>query len=255
MTEPTRAVDRALDILLCFTRQTPALSMTQIAEMVGMNKSTVHRMLGTLESKRFIQRDPVTGIYRLGIRILQMAYLTLEQNELRLLAAPYLRKLCDDHRETITLSVLDDADVVFLDVIESPQRVKLAASTGQRLPASATAAGKAMLAHLPEATIRKTLERKLQAYTATTIQSLDVLINTLALVRAQGYATAEQEYEDGINAVAAPVLNSARQPIAAITVTGPAYRFPASKMNEIGPSLALVAKDVGRGVETNGGGR
>jgi IclR family transcriptional regulator, KDG regulon repressor len=112
MSESIRAVDRALDILLCFTRQTPRLTMTQIAERVGMNKSTVHRLLGTLEKKRFVQREPSTGLYQLGIRLFQMAYLTLEQNDLRRFAAPFLQRLCSQNRETVTLSVLDDTDVV-----------------------------------------------------------------------------------------------------------------------------------------------
>src|SRR5512136_2364111 len=119
MSESIRAVERALDVLLCFSRQTPELSMTQIAEQIGIHKSTVHRLLGTLEKKRFVERDPVTGVYHLGIRLLQMAYLTLEQNDLRRIAAPFLRRLLEQQRETIHLSVLDDTDVVFVDVIES----------------------------------------------------------------------------------------------------------------------------------------
>ncbi len=125
--------------------------MTQIAEQVGIHKSTVHRLLATLESKRFIQRDPETGIYRLGVRLLQMAYLTLEQNDLRRIATPFLRGLRDQFQETIHLAVLDDTDVVFVNIIESSQRVKLAASLGQRLPAFATASGKAMFAFMNSA--------------------------------------------------------------------------------------------------------
>ncbi|OGO66615.1 MAG: hypothetical protein A2030_11965 [Chloroflexi bacterium RBG_19FT_COMBO_50_10] len=88
MSESVRAVERALGVLLCFTPETPELTMTQIAEQVGIHKSTTHRLLATLEKQRFVQRDPDTGIYRLGIRLLQMAYLTLEHIDLRRLAAP-----------------------------------------------------------------------------------------------------------------------------------------------------------------------
>ena len=249
MSEPIRAVDRALDILLCFTRQTPRLTMTQIAGQVGMNKSTVHRLLGTLEKKRFVQRDPATGLYQLGIRLLQMAYLTLEQNNLRQHAAPFLRHLCEQHRETITLSVLDEADVVFLDVIESPQRVKLAASTGQRLPAFATAAGKAILAHLPEQAVNKVLGHGMQLFTSQTIQSLEVFFNALQQARQMGFAISEQEYEDGINAVAAPIMDPNGLPIAAVTVAGPAYRLPRERMSAIGPSVVATAKEIAESYE------
>jgi DNA-binding IclR family transcriptional regulator len=244
MSESIRAVDRALDILVCFTRQTPQLTMTQIADQVGLNKSTVHRLLGTLEKKRFLQRDPSTGLYQLGIRLLQIAYLTLEQNDLRRLAAPFLHRLCEEHRETVTLSILDDSDVVFLDVVESPQRVKLAASIGQRLPAFATAAGKAILAYISDEAVKKVIERGMQQYTPQTIHSQEIFFQDLNQTRKQGFSIAEQEYEEGINAVAAPILNLAGQPVAAITVTGPAYRLSRERMNEIGSTILETAREI-----------
>jgi DNA-binding IclR family transcriptional regulator len=249
MSEPIRAVNRALDILLCFTKQTPRLSMTQIAEQVGMNKSTVHRLLGTLEKRKLVQRDPETGLYQLGIRVLQMAYLTLEHNDLRNHATTFLRRLCEQHRETITLSVLDDTDVVFLDVIESSQRVKIAASIGQRLPAFATAAGKAMFAYLPAEAVKNILTRGMQPFTPKTIQSMDVLLNDLSHIRGLGYAISEQEYEDGINAVAAPILSSNGSPIAAIAVAGPAFRLPVERMRELAPTLMTAAKEIAQGFD------
>jgi DNA-binding IclR family transcriptional regulator len=81
MSESIRAVERALDVLMCFSSQTPELSMTQISEMVGINKSTVHRLLATLEGKRFVERDPVKGIYRPGIRLSNSLFI-LEHNNL-----------------------------------------------------------------------------------------------------------------------------------------------------------------------------
>src|SRR5512136_2908022 len=93
MSESIRAVERALAILLCFSRNTPELTLTQIAKQVGLNKSTVHRLLGTLERNRFVQRDSTTGAYHPGIRLVQFAYLMLEQNDLRRYAAPFLQRL------------------------------------------------------------------------------------------------------------------------------------------------------------------
>src|SRR5512139_3026079 len=153
--------------------------MTQIAEQIGIHKSTVHRLLATLENKRFIQRDPDTGIYRLGIRLLQMAYLTLEQNDLRRLAAPFMHRLCDLYEENIDLTVLDDTDVVFINILEGPRRVKLAAAIGQRLPAFATASGKAILGYLPEKMVRRIIDRGMPPLTLHTLSSPDVLLENL----------------------------------------------------------------------------
>lgn len=244
MSESVRAVERALDVLLCFSRQTPELSMTQIAERVGIHKSTIHRLLATLERKRFVQRDPVTGTYRLGIRVLQMAYLTLEHNDLRRLAASFLLNLREQTGETIHLAVLDDTDVVFLDVVESPQRVKLAAAIGQRLPALATASGKVMLAFMPDEAVQRLLERGMPQYTPNTLHSPEAFFEDLRLVRERGFALDEQEYEEGINAVAASILDLDNQPVAAVAVAGPAYRLTRGRMLEIGPLVLASTRAI-----------
>ena len=246
MSESVRAVDRALDVLLCFTNQTPELTMTQIAERVGIHKSTAHRLLATLENKRFIQRDPDTGIYRLGIRLLQMAYLTLEQNDLRRLAAPFMHQLCDLYEENIDLTVLDDMDVVFINILEGPHRVKLAAAIGQRLPAFATASGKAILGYLPEKMVRRILDRGTPQLTPHTLSSPDELFTDLEAVRELGFAVSEQELEEQINAVAAPIFNHEKHPVASIAVAGPAYRLTREKMVEIGPKLVTTAQTISR---------
>jgi len=246
MSESIRAVERALDVLMCFTNQTPQLTMTQISELVGINKSTVHRLLATLESKRFVERDSVTGIYKPGIRLLQMAFLALEHNDLRRLAAPYLQELCNRYRENVTLAKLDVADVVYLEVIESTQRVKLAASPGQRLPAFCVASGKAILAFLPDDHVKRVLEYGMPKYTQNTITSSEAYFKDILQTRERGFAISEQEFEEGINAIAAPICN---QPIASISVAGPAYRLTRERMLEISPDLLRTAKDIAMEVE------
>jgi DNA-binding IclR family transcriptional regulator len=249
MSESIRAVERALDVLSCFSHQTPELSMTQIAEQVGINKSTVHRLLATLEKNRFVERDLATGLYRPGIRLIQMAYLTLEHNDLRRLAAPLLRQLCDLQRENVNLSVLDDVDVVYVDVIESAQRVKLAASSGQRLPAFCTASGKAILAFMPEETVKRILERGMPKYTQRTLVTSKEIFNDFSQTREWGFAISDQEFEDGINAIAAPIFNANNQPIASVSVAGPAYRLSRERMVEIGPQVVATANNIAQEVE------
>jgi len=227
LTDPIRAVDRALNVLLCFSRDKPALTMSQIAEKVGLNKSTVHRLLATLERRRFLERDPETGVYKLGIRMLQMAYLTLEGNDLRKVATPYLQRLCKQFGETVNLAVLDDTDVLFLDVNESPQRVKLAAS----------ASGKAILAYLPVEEVRHILASGMPQHTPYTITSPEIYFENLAQIRLQGYAISTQEYEEGINVISAPIFDAGNRPIGSISIAGPTYRLPQEKLIEISPTI------------------
>jgi len=233
-------------VLECFSAATPRLTLTEIAKRVGMHKSTVHRLLATLEKRGFLRRDLGVGDYQLGLRLLQMTYLTLEHNDLRRLANRFLRQLVDLHRETVDLSVLDDADVIFLDVVESPQRVKLAAAVGQRLPAFATASGKAIMAHLPDDVLGGMLERGMPRFTLHTPVTPASFKMDLDAVRERGFAVSEQEYEEGINAVAAPIFNLNREPIAAVALAGPAFRLPLQRMLVIGPDIAAVTQNISR---------
>lgn len=246
MSESIRAVERALEVLLCFTSETPELSMTQISEMIGINKSTVHRLLATLQAKRFVERDPITGLYSPGNRLLQLAFLTQEKNDLHEIAAPYMQRLNDMHLETITLSILDDKDMVYIAVLESPQKVKLAAKPGQRLPAFCTASGKVVMAYSPEDMVQSILEEGFRKYTSSTISTKETMLHILDLVRQRGFAYSEQEYEEGINAVAAPILDKKNRPLAAIAVAGPTYRLPVERMMEIGPTVAAIAKEISK---------
>lgn len=246
MNESIRAVERALNILLCFSMQTPELSMTQISEMVGLHKSTVHRLLATLERMRFVQRDPVTSMYRPGIRLLQMAYLTLEHNDLSRIAMPFMRHLCELHRETIDLSVLDDGDVVFTEVVESPQRVKLAAAKGQRLPAACTASGKSILAFLPVEKVQAILDRGITRFTQYTPCSASEVWEDLAAAKKDGFALSEQELEEGINAVSAPIFDADHRPVASIAIAGPAYRLTRERMVSMGPDIIAACEGISK---------
>jgi DNA-binding IclR family transcriptional regulator len=246
MSESIRAVERALDVLLCFTGQTPELTMSQISERIGINKSTVHRLLSTLEGKRFVERDEFTGVYRPGLRLLQMASLAIEQNSLRRLAAPFLRNLSNQYLENVNLAVLDGADVVYVDVFEGSQRVKLAAVTGQRLPAFCTASGKAILAFLSEDVVRRVLERGMPRYTQATLTSVEKFFEDMHRIRERGFAISEEEFEVGINAIAVPIC---KQPIASLSIAGPAYRLTRDHMMGIGPSLLATARNIASEVE------
>jgi DNA-binding IclR family transcriptional regulator len=246
MSESIRAVERALDVLQCFTGQTPELTMSQISELIGINKSTVHRLLSTLEKKRFVERDRLTGMYKPGLRLLQIASLAMEHNNLRRLAAPFLRDLYSQYLENVNLSLLDGADVIYVEVVESSQRVKLAAAPGQRLPAFCTASGKAILAFLPEDDVKRILERGMPRYTRSTLVSSEDFFEDVGRIRERGFAMSVEEFEDGINAVAAPIC---AQPIASVSIAGPAYRLTRERMLEVGPHLVFAAKNISLEVE------
>jgi DNA-binding IclR family transcriptional regulator len=160
------------------------------------------------------------------------------------LAVPFMHRLCDLYEENIDLAVLDDTDVVFVNILEGPRRVKLAAAIGQRLPAFATASGKAILGFMPEKIVQRILDRGMPKLTPQTVNSADILFGNLDSVRELGFAISEQEFEEQINAVAAPIFDQENHPVASIAVAGPAYRLTRERMMEIGPVLVATTREI-----------
>jgi DNA-binding IclR family transcriptional regulator len=247
LSESIRAVDRALDILLSFTQEKPVLSLTEISEEVGISKSTVHRLLATLEGKRFLIRSAATGKYHLGFRFLEMASQVLEDVNHQW-ALPYLQHLAEAYGETVDLAVMDGDHVIYLQVVESKQRVKIAAATGQRLPAFCTASGKAFLAYLPDEQVKTILSAGLTRYTENTFTTLAALSEDLRETCQRGFAISKQEYEKDINAVAAPILAVDGYPIVAIAIAGPSFRLPQERMLELGRAIQSVNERIQREV-------
>ena len=249
MSQSVRAVERALDILLCFSKDKPELSLTEIAEQAGMNKSTIHRLLATLEKKRFITRDKATGIYQLGFLFVELSSVMLQNLDVRRWALPYLQQLSEQSGETVDLAVLNNGHVVYLQVVESSQRIKIAAAVGEQLPSFCTASGKAFLAYLPEEYARKTLDQELPQYTEYTIVSADELMKDLRQTRERGFAVSAQEYERDIHAVAAPIMDANGCPMAVIAIVGPSYRMPSERMQILGQMIRetaeLIVSEVG----------
>ena len=223
------------------------LSLTEIADEVGISKSTVHRLLATLECKRFLIRDSATGKYHLGYRFLEMASQVFEDVNQQW-ALPYLRCLADECGETVDLAVLDDDHVIYLQVVESQQRVKLAVAVGQRLPAFCTATGKAFLAFLPANRVQMILGSDLTRYTENTHTELADLDKDLQETRKRGFAISEHEYEKDVNAVAAPILAVDGYPLAAIAIVGPSFRLPRERMLVLGPIIQKVVVSITREV-------
>ncbi len=159
-------------------------------------------------------------------------------------ATPYWQHLSLEHRETVDLVIFENSEVIYLQVIESPQRIKIAAAPGERLPAFCTATGKAFLAYLPDAKSAKYSSRVCASTPIVqTCHSASFANQSLRHVRDQGFAIAEEEYE-GVNAVAAPILDHHRRPIAAIAVVGPAFRLPGEQMKRIGKSVKATAEQI-----------
>jgi DNA-binding IclR family transcriptional regulator len=188
-------------------------------------------------------------MYQLGFLFFELASIMLHDLDIQRWALPYLQQLSHLCGETVDLAILDTSHVVYLQVVESTQRVKIAAAVGEQLPAFCTATGKAFLAYLPEKQVRQILAQGMARYTQNTLISPDDLLMNLRQIRERGFAISEQEFENDINAVAAPIMDANNCPIAVIAIVGPSYRMSHDRMLELGrlvkETVKAMVQDVG----------
>ncbi|MAG35154.1 MAG: IclR family transcriptional regulator [Dehalococcoidia bacterium] len=208
----------------------PELGVTEASRRLGLHKSTVSRLLGTLEGGGFVEQVSETGRYRLGLQLASLAGLAVTQLDLSTAARPYLLGLAEQSEETVTLSVLDGEEAVNIDQVPGPHPVKHLGWIGRRLPLHASAAGRPLLASLPAEQLEEWLQRPLQSYTEETVVGPGALRRELQELLAKGYVIVSGEYEPGLTAVGAPVYDYRQEIVASITLSGPTFRLRAERL-------------------------
>lgn len=235
-----RSVERALDVLLCFAGEPEGLGVTQIAEKVGLYKSTVHRILAALEAKSFVRQDGVTGRYHLGLKALELARVYLTSGDVPSVAYPEMLLLRDQAQETVSLYVRDGAERVRVQRAEGPLTVRRVVGLGERLPLYLGASGKVLLAWMAPGDRAMLLSRILppdfdrQAFMAELEQA-----------HLQGWAMSVEEREPGAASVAAPVLDRMGRCVAALAISGPVGRFDAQAVAALGAMVVQSARSIG----------
>jgi IclR family KDG regulon transcriptional repressor len=218
----TQTVDRALTVLSCFSLERPELSLTEIAQILELHPSTVHRLLKTMEVGGYVERDPRSGDYRLGLQIIELAGIALNQSELHRHGLAELDHLRDLLNLNANLAVLDRSDVFHVAYAVRSDTPRFYTALGRRAVAHCTALGKVLLAAQPRATVHADIQaRGWRPYTPRSIQDLEQLDRCLDEVAAVGYAIDREERSLGTWCVAAPVHDYTNQVVAAMSVTGP----------------------------------
>jgi IclR family KDG regulon transcriptional repressor len=215
-----RAVERALDILLCFSGTETELGLSDIAKRIGLHKSTVHRLLASLESKGFVRRNPATEKYRLGWSVLELVSNINRSDDLSMIVLPEMTRLRDQLGETISLYTRAGMERIRIQAVESNQPVRRVANIGMRLPLYVGASGKVLLAFADEP-----LEDFMNDPSWPKDLNRDEFRHAIQTVREQGYAVSIEEREAGAAAVAAPIFSRNGQIVAALSVSGPVDRF------------------------------
>jgi IclR family KDG regulon transcriptional repressor len=215
-----QSLDRALNILDLFDEYTTELKITEISVRMDLHKSTVHSLLKTLQMHAYIDQDPETGKYRLGMRLLEKGQLLLQRLDIRAVARKHLENLTAQTGQTTHLVILDGKEGVYIDKVEGEKAAIRYSRIGRRVPLHSSAVGKALIAFRNTEEVELLLTNyQFVVQTASTIRDKEALLNELSQVREQGYAVDDQENEPGVRCAAAPIYDHSGQVSAAMSIS------------------------------------
>ncbi len=239
------AVDNVLRLLALFN-ESPKIRVNEASRLMGLSRSTVHRMLATLSYHQFVEQDEFSRAYQPGPALIDIGLAVLQNIEIRVVARNALLRLRDETGESVHLGLLRGSEVVFIDSVESGQTVRTGSRIGWTLPAHATATGKVVLAQLGDAELDKLYpDEALDPATSATVQSKSVLREQLDEIRLRGYAVNDGESEPDVGAVAAVIFDRDGRPRGAISVTAPRARADAAWIRAAGMAAVRTAELLG----------
>lgn len=221
-----RSLERALDILELLASNRDGFTLSNISNELNIPKSSALSLLNTLVHRKYAVHSKDTGRYKMGIKMFEVGSGYFRDSDYMNEIMAIIIKISKKCNETIHLGVLDERDVIYIFKTESTQPIRMASSIGKRMPAHATAIGKALLSGLSDEELIKLYENKpLEKLTANTVRDVDMLLDEIHAVKHNGYATECEESSEGVECFAAPIVNGSNQVVAAISIAVPTMRI------------------------------
>lgn len=239
-------VDRTFDLLEALAEADSPLGATELARRVGTTKSAAYRILATLEQRGYVLKDPATTEYRLGGRFAHLTWRASGTRDLRQQARASLEWLHRRFNETVNLGVQDGQEIVYIDMIESEQSLRMTARLGGRDSLHSTSLGKAILAFLPEHERDRILQTPLPSRTGRTMTDATVVRAQLDRIRQVGVAEDRGENETGALCFGAPIFDAIGVVVAAVSVSSPESRMDALREQEIADAVREAADEITR---------
>lgn len=247
MTGEVQVIDRLLDILEYLSLTRNASGPTEIAVAVGLNKSTVHRLLSTLYRRGYVEKDQVEGTYRIGIKLVDIVSNHIDNLELQTEARPILNDLHDAVGLVVHLGILDHHEVVYVEKMDISPNLRRYADIGVRVPAQCSSLGKCLLSRMSGEQLNFTMANcRFERYTPTSITSLPRLKEHLRMVRRQNWAIDNEEYTVGHRCVGAPIYDYRGEIIAAVSASGPVSLLTDQRIGEVVPYVQQAASTISR---------
>lgn len=214
-----QTAQRALVILELLGEE--PMTASAIGKKMGLNKTTVHRLMMTLLSRGFVERNEETGIYQIGLKLIELSSIRLNKIELKTEADPYLRKLANRTNQSVQLAILDRGEAVYIAKVDRFTSIHMYSQIGKRIPVYCSAVGKALVMDMEEEEIRRMLEgQPFAAFTKTTPRNGREVAAEVAASRKRGYAIDNEEHEEGIFCIGAPIRDYRGQIVAAVSLAG-----------------------------------
>ncbi|HQE05962.1 MAG: IclR family transcriptional regulator [Tepidanaerobacteraceae bacterium] len=239
-----QSVKRAMMILEELATEKEGLGVTELAKRINLHKSTVHRMLNTLLDIGYVEQNLASEKYRLGMKILFLGGTILERMDIRHEAHDLLKELSEKVNETVHLVVPDGFRAIYIDKMDSNKTIRMHSQIGRIAPLHASAVGKAILAFSEDVFIKELIERGLEKFTSNTITEPKDLLRHLKMIRERGFSVDDEENEEGIRCVGAPIFNYTGKVIGAVSVSGPTVTVTQERINQISESVIDCAKKI-----------
>ena len=250
---PIKVLDKTFSILDILLQHGSAMHMTELSEKLGFYPSTTHRILDTLKLLGYVEQDPNTQKYQLGIKVIELGMAKLRQMDLVREATPYLKELVKLCNETVYLGILEGEEVMYLAKEESSQTLRMIFEVGKRGPLHSIALGKVLLAYLPTKERKKILQGKeLPRFTEKTITDKRELEKELSKVKEQGFALDREENEKDVFCIAAPIRNYQEKVIAALSISSPIFRIDKNIQNNLKEALTKTSEEISKRLGYNG---
>lgn len=237
-----KSLQKALEIINCFIKK-PRLGVTEISEMLDLNKSNVHNILTTFKAMNYLEQDEESGKYYLGIGVFELCQSVGDRFSIRNIAMPFMQEIADTTGEMVYLAVPHEDEVIYLEAMYPVDSFNLMrVILGERAKMYCTGIGKAILANLDSDVQEDYISRELPAYTANTITDKTALRKELLITKERGYAVDNMEHEFGVKCVAMPIINRRGITEGAISVSGPSLRFSPERIEEIAAIMKVCVE-------------
>ena len=240
-----QSLARAISLLNALTDEDYGLSLSDLAQKVGLAPSTTHRLLTTLQEERFVRFDLERNVWLVGVQAFVVGNAFVRSRDLIALSRPHMRNLMENSGETVNLAVEDQGEAIYLGQVECRQMMRAIAKPGGRVALHCSGVGKALLSGLQDTEINKIVDRRgLSRFTDKTVDTPAKLRQALSIARQQGYAFDDEENAVGLRCVAAVIFDEFGRPLAGLSLSGPTARITDERVPLLGSLVVKAASDI-----------